>query len=1618
MVSVVCQVSERPDGWSLTWSEGQAAFPPYTIQGSALAELRRMAGQAREQLASFAASAGDGPPNPKTGHQLAQIGHILFRLLFGLDQPAPHVGHEVQGWLDRLTSEQRVDELQIVGDALLLPWSIVYGRAPEQSAFAHGGTGEGDAWSGFWARRYQLVCRRRVHWPLSDGWDEKPSVVFAVDPAVKSALPAEEQQRLQDFAARHGAPVADSVERLGKIFQSQNVDLLYVLARAEGDAVRLGETLLTAAALEQMALASKDDGELGLRPVVLVSAYAGGSAGNLPGAFERFACAGLVGSWAPPAASIANRAGLAVLEEFLKGAANLAAAAAKAWRGDPAAALLYFAIAPGTLRAGKIPVHADEGEPLDLPDLPYQPLVSLVEDDVPILVGREFDIAEVGRLLDDSAVRMVLLHGEPGAGKASLLRAGVAPLLDHEAIGYRMLRDRADEEPPTEERECPLLPIRATSDLAGQLAGALFTFCARPYSYATPAGDAVTVDLPKLLDQAVSCELGGDEQATVEDLRVALAEGPEVLGRILVSLTAQLPFELVLAIENAEELFALAPPDEDANEALEALAMLRAAMKSPARVKFMVSLRTESVGRVLDGLVQSPEDAHLVRAFFVNQLAQNDLVEVILQPTSPDPLPGTDEAPLARYGIVFEQGLAETIAADALKLGGQNQESPLVLVHVICNRLYELVRGRPEKVVRAADLKAVGGVAKGLAKNLQTQLSRAAAGADRKALNDLLLKLYIRQPDGSVTRDLLFEEDLIPKWRGSKPLADVVDRAAADPIRLLDRPYLNIGGKEGRYVSLAHDALAPVAAQLAEETTKRKAWWTGTFDALWIAVPLIILAVVFLWTRLSAAWREKESLDTQVTKITGEFQLQQERAAGTYWPAYTAQTQAAEKAMLAGDFLRARQALLSAQKEFREPDLRGFEWFYLLNQLQQDGTTYHGHRGTVTGVAIAPDGFTMATIGVDGAVRLWDPPTGRVVAKWDLKDKEATPAGRCVAISPDSGLLAAGADDGRVRLWKINRVDLDYPPNAAGFVATLGSTSMGFFSPLGQVATRVRSGESGEAAPELLDGHKGAVTALAFALDGKSLVSTGQDGTAKLWDITASPPKETATLKDHKGAVLCAAFSPDGKWLATGGADKVLFIWDGKSGTKKETLEGHVQSVAAVAWSPDGKRLVSVGGDGSAPVEMGVVKLWDTGSWKEEPLGLSVAPVLAVAFVKDGKALATAGRDNNVHIWDLANGKELGARQGHLGWVGALATARGGEMLATGSFDGTAKLWQSQTHESHDLLRVSKGPVLATAFSPDDKLLAASGADGTVKIFDVGRGEEIQSLQAGKAAVGALTWSAEGKTLITGAADGWLKLWDADPQSKGFGRPLDAIEAHSKDVTCLGVLEHKLRVVSGGLDGTVKIWKIVDGKFDKSPIVAKAESPTYCLTIVEGKDIELVFTGHEDAKVRIWDPATGQFFPQKRIPHPVLEGHTGPVLSITLIILHSQVGNQQVSQAVLITGSADRTIKFWEPVEGLEHGTVRGHAGPVTSLAAPPIAQPPHTIVSGGTDGTIKLWAPLDLKNFKDLFSSKDVVLKERWTFTPGISAVRSVAMTNTSAIIAVAGQDGTVRLYRAGKEK
>jgi WD40 repeat protein len=158
------------------------------------------------------------------------------------------------------------------------------------------------------------------------------------------------------------------------------------------------------------------------------------------------------------------------------------------------------------------------------------------------------------------------------------------------------------------------------------------------------------------------------------------------------------------------------------------------------------------------------------------------------------------------------------------------------------------------------------------------------------------------------------------------------------------------------------------------------------------------------------------------------------------------------------------------------------------------------------------------------------------------------------------------------------------------------------------------------------------------------LASVGTDTTARLWDVATG--KELAALPGHATAVSAVAFAPDGRTLATGDRGGVVKLWDVAAGEEQATLMSDtpmahgretmpqpgmkfVEEVTALAFSPDGGTL-------AVAVDQ-VVRQWDVTS------GTCVAhltghggKVRCLAYAPDGTRLATGGFDTAVRLWDVA----------------------------------------------------------------------------------------------------------------------------------------------------------------------------------------------------------------------------------------------------------------------------------------------------------------------------------------------------------------------------------------------
>ncbi len=73
-------------------------------------------------------------------------------------------------------------------------------------------------------------------------------------------------------------------------------------------------------------------------------------------------------------------------------------------------------------------------------------------------------------------------------------------------------------------------------------------------------------------------------------------------------------------------------------------------------------------------------------------------------------------------------------------------------------------------------------------------------------------------------------------------------------------------------------------------------------------------------------------------------------------------------------------------------------------------------------------------------------------------------------------------------------------------------------------------------------------------------------------------------LEGHGGAVFHAEFSADGRRVVTSSLDHTARVWDVESGAELHKLEGHSHSVNHAEFSPDGQRVLTASDDRTARV--------------------------------------------------------------------------------------------------------------------------------------------------------------------------------------------------------------------------------------------------------------------------------------------------------------------------------------------------------------------------------------------------------------------------------------------------
>ncbi|MFF0822814.1 AAA family ATPase [Micromonospora haikouensis] len=1158
---------------------------------------------------------------------------------------------------------------------------------------------------------------------------------------------------------------------------------------------------------------------------------------------------------------------------------------------------------------------ADDGRPR-WDGCPYLGLPPFEERHARVFYGRRETITRLlARLRDrlaDPGILLVL--GSSGAGKSSLLRAGLMAALadDRLAPGCRSWPRRVVT--PTDD------PIRQLATHLADLAGI----------------DAI-----------------GTQRSLTEHPEQAHLLAAQVLARLPApSGSGGPPGEaprLVLLVDQAEELFTLqADHDRQAAflTALHAMATTPTLPDGQPAALVVAAMRGDFVDQA--SAFAPLRDAVEAGAFTVAAMSESELTEAITGPAAeagravPDVLVTAilDDLRDRSLPVGFDAGVLPLLSQVMFVMWNADPAGPLTvegyrrtggvatIVHTSAERIYDSLSDQHRDIARRVFLHLAVAADGRLTRRPATRAALRTAAACQQPDLDVVLdaftagRLITRADPDVVTiahENLLHAWTRLRDWLQPSLTDQALHRALVDDVHAWhandhDPSYLYQGGQLHAVQTAATRWAADPARSLSIDATAHEFLTAGRRRhqrrqriTRAVATAMTVLLVVTVGAAV-AAMRNADRADQQhALALSRQLAAQSRALSSTDWP--TAQRLAAA-------------ALHTARTE-EATDAAG-------TLLADYRSTLRGESRFMSGVAFSPDGRLLA-VGDYTAVRLWDPATGKPVGE-PLTGHTMLVSG--VAFSPDGRLLASLSSDGSARLWD----PATGKPVGAPMTGHTPWVTAVTFSPDGRLlavgddkAVRLWDPTTGKPVGEPLTGHTNQVSGVAFSPDGRLLASAGGD-TVRLWDPTTGKPVG-APLTGHTSQVSGVAFSPDGRLLASASSFGQVRLWDPATGEPAGTpMTGRTKLVSGMVFSPDG-RLLAVGDDKA-------VRLWDptTGKPVGAPLTGHTSRVHGVAFSPDGRLLASAGHDGSVRLWDPTTGTPVGAPlTGHDDWVNDVAFSPDGRLLASAGHDGSVRLWDPTTGTPVGKpLTGHTSEVAAVAFSPDGRLLASASSDGSVRLWSTTTGAPVGTPITGHNDwVYDVAFSPDGRLLASAGGD-TVRLWDPTT-----GKPVgDPLTGHTQWVPAVAFSPDGRLLASADGDGSVRLWDPTTGALVGSPLIGHTK---WVLAVAFSPDGRLLASASGDGSVRLWNPATGT-----PVGAPIT-GHRREVSGVAFSpdgrLLASSDGD----------GERDGSVRLWDPTTGKPVGApLTGHVDEVSGVVFSPNGR---LLASAGQDRTVRLWS-------------------------------------------------------------
>ena len=246
-------------------------------------------------------------------------------------------------------------------------------------------------------------------------------------------------------------------------------------------------------------------------------------------------------------------------------------------------------------------------------------------------------------------------------------------------------------------------------------------------------------------------------------------------------------------------------------------------------------------------------------------------------------------------------------------------------------------------------------------------------------------------------------------------------------------------------------------------------------------------------------------------------------------------------------------------------------------------------------------------------------------------------------------------------------------------------------------------------------------------------------------------------------------------------------------------------------------------------------------------------------------------------------------------------------------------------------IRVPNLECNCVAFTKDGKAIVSGWSDGSIRAFGPQSGKLMYVIgDAHGGGVTAITSTNDCERIVSGGKDGQVRVWRIGRDSQVM---VASMKEHKQQVNSLIVRANDLECVSASNDGSCIVWDLT--RFVRRGNVL---ANTFFKCVLFSDDESQLLTCGTDRKIAYWDAVDGSTIRE------LYDEEAAAELNALAI---------STDGTTFISGGADRLVKVWNYDEGYCHYVGAGHSGQITDLKISPDSE---SFVSVGDEGAVLVW--------------------------------------------------------------